>query len=71
MEVLDYKPDFEGWRSVLVPVREPRQRAEARGTLKEQCLIGTIVFGLVVLTPAWIALCGWLCLCLARWLMGA
>jgi dolichol kinase len=71
MEVQDHQPNLEGWRRDLVPFRKPAERSKDQRTLKEQLLIGIICFGLFVLTPAWIALCGWLCLCLAQWLIGA
>jgi hypothetical protein len=56
----------KGWRSVLDFRRELSERS-----LKEQLLIGAIVVAIFVLTPAWIALFGWLFLRLALWLIGA
>jgi hypothetical protein len=71
MEVQDHKPNPEGWWRDLVRFQEPAEGVKAERTLKEQLLVGAIIFGVFVLTPAWIALCGWLCLCLALWLIGA
>jgi hypothetical protein len=65
MEIHD--SNRKGWRSVLDFRREP---SEPR-TLKERLLIGAIVVAIFVLTPAWIALFGWLFLRLALWLFGA
>src|ERR687897_998306 len=52
MEVQDHQPNLEGWRRDLVPLREPAEGVKAQRTLKKQVLIGTIVFVLVVVTPA-------------------
>jgi hypothetical protein len=71
MDVHDDKLNFGGWRRVLVPFREAGEAAEVGRTLKERCLIGAVFVGLFVLTPAWIALVGWLFLRLALWLIGA
>jgi hypothetical protein len=71
MDVQDDKPNFEGWRRVLDVRWRPGEGAQTGRTLKEQLLIGAIVVAIFVLTPAWIALFGWLFLRLALWLFGA
>jgi hypothetical protein len=65
MEIHD--SNRKGWRSVL----DFRRELSEPRSLKERGLIGTILVAIFVLTPAWIALVGWLFLRLALWLIGA
>lgn len=54
---------------MLEPLRTPVEGAETR-TLKERWLIGAVLVGIWVVTPAWIFLVGWLLVRLVLWLFG-
>lgn len=69
MDIHEHKPNLEGWRRLLEPLRAPVESAEPR-TLKERWLIGAVLFGIWVVTPAWILLVGWLLVRLVLWLFG-
>jgi hypothetical protein len=69
MDIHQHKPNLEGWRRLLEPLRTRVERAQSR-TLKERWLVGAVLVGIWVITPAWIVLVGWLLFRLVLWLFG-
>jgi hypothetical protein len=69
MDIHEHKPNLEGWRRLLEPLRTRVEGTERR-TLKERWLIGAVLVGIWVITPAWIVLVGWLLFRLVLWLVG-
>jgi hypothetical protein len=69
MDIHEHTPNLEGWRRLLEPLRTRVEGAESR-TLKERWLVGAVLVGIWVITPAWIVLVGWLLLRLVLWLFG-
>jgi hypothetical protein len=69
MEVHEHKSNLEGWRRFLDPFRPSDESAEPSG-LKDRWLIGAVLVGIWVVTPAWIFLTGWLAMRFVFWLFG-
>ena len=71
MTVQDRKsPAERRWRRVIDPLRKPGEGPFVPRTVEDRWLsVAVLVVGLLILTPAWIALLAWALLRLSAWLL--